>query len=158
MPPPASASTTERASAPARDRGGGCGGLRASRPRRLVIDLDNLDATIRLFDSEADSDAIKPKPVPPRHQAFRGEVTRIVLTTLRNAKKPLTTRDIAQRVMAERRLDAANERLLRLISRRTGACLRAYRKRALVRSEIGTGQCFAWEHARELGFDGGLSR
>lgn len=45
--------------------------------------------------------------------AFRGQVTRTVLTTLRNAKKPLTTQDIAMRVMAERGLDTANERLLK---------------------------------------------
>ena len=37
-----------------------------------------------------------------------------MLTTLRNAKKPLTTVDIAQRVMAERGLDTANQKLLKL--------------------------------------------
>jgi hypothetical protein len=40
--------------------------------RNLVIALDNLDATIRLFDPEIDLDDIKPKPLPARNQAFRG--------------------------------------------------------------------------------------
>ena len=118
------------------------------RLRQHVIDLDNLDATIHLFDPDIELGAVKPKPIPPRHQAFRGEVTRIVLTALRNAKKPLTTRDIAQRVMAERGLDTSNERLLRLMARRTGACLRDHRKRGLVRSEHGAGTYLVWEIAR----------
>ncbi len=118
------------------------------RLRQLVIDLDNLDATIHLFDPDIELGTVKPKPIPPRHQAFRGEVTRIVLTALRNAKKPLTTRDIAQRVMAERGLDTSNERLLRLMSKRTGACLRDHRKRGLVRSEPGPGQFLVWTITR----------
>jgi hypothetical protein len=62
---------------------------------------------------------------------------RIVLTTLRNAKRPLTTPEIAQRVMAERGLDSANVRLLKLIMKRTGRV-----------SGIGSGG--AWR-ARSLG-------
>ncbi len=42
--------------------------------RQLIIDLDNLDATIRLFEPDIDLEEIRPKPFPPRHAAFRGEV------------------------------------------------------------------------------------
>jgi len=35
-----------------------------------------------LFDPEIDLLEIKPKPLPARNQAFRGEVSRIVLGTL----------------------------------------------------------------------------
>jgi hypothetical protein len=45
-----------------------------------------------------------------------------VVTALRNAKKPLTTQDIAMRVMAERGLDTANVRLLKTMTKRAGAC------------------------------------
>ena len=92
--------------------------------RQAVIDLDNVDHTIHLFDPNIELEEIKSRPVPPRHQAFKGEVTRIVLATLRNAKRPLTTAEIAQRVMAERGLDTGNARLVRLMGKRTGACLR----------------------------------
>jgi len=51
-----------------------------------------------------------------------------VLTTLRNAKKPLATADIAQRVMAERGLDTANVRLLKTMTKRAGAYLRNLQK------------------------------
>lgn len=115
--------------------------------RQLVIDLDNVDATIRLFDPDIDLAEIKPKPLPPRHHAYRGELSRIILTTLRNAKKPLTTREIAQRVMAERGMNTADERLLRLMSKRTGACLRDHRIRGTVKSERGKGQYLFWQQA-----------
>ena len=63
--------------------------------RQLIIDLDNLDAAIRLFKPDIDLEEIKPKPLPPRHQAYQGEVTRIVLETLRQSQKPLTAQEIA---------------------------------------------------------------
>ena len=44
--------------------------------RKLVTDLDAIDAAIRIFDPEADIGAIKAKAYPPRHAAFRGEMMR----------------------------------------------------------------------------------
>ncbi len=63
--------------------------------RQLIIDLDNLDATLRLFVPDIEPAEIKPTPFPPRHAAFRGEVSRIVLPALRQSRKPLTAQDIA---------------------------------------------------------------
>ena len=53
-----------------------------------MIDLDHIDASIHIFDPSIELEEIKARPVPPKHHAFRGQVTRIVLTTLRNVKKP----------------------------------------------------------------------
>jgi hypothetical protein len=113
--------------------------------RQLVIDLDHIDAAIHLFGPSIELEEIKARPVPPKHQAFRGQVTRIVLTTLRNAKKPLTTQDIAQRVMAERGLDTSNARLLKTMAKRTGACLRNLQKQGAVSGQPGPGQFMLWE-------------
>ena len=55
--------------------------------RQAVIDLDNVDHTIHLFDPTIELLEIKSRPVPPRHQAFKGEVTRIVLATLRQRQE-----------------------------------------------------------------------
>src|SRR5436853_7882758 len=96
--------------------------------RQLVIHLDHIDAAFHIFDPSIELEEIKARPVPPKHQAFRGQVTRIVLTALRNAKKPLTTADIAQRVMAERGLDTANAQLLKTMTKRAGACRRHLQK------------------------------
>ena len=113
--------------------------------RQLVIDLDNLDATLRLFVPDIDLDEIKPKPLPPRHSAFRGELSRIVLDELRRATKPATSRDIAYTVMSARSLNTADERLLKLMAKRVGACLRHQRSQGVVKSDQGPGQYMLWE-------------
>ena len=71
-----------------------------ARVRQLIIDVDNVDATIRLFAPDIDLAEIKPKPLPPRHAAFQGEMTRIILGVLRETGLTLTTRDLALRIMA----------------------------------------------------------
>ena len=116
--------------------------------RQRIIDLSNLDATVRLFDPEINLEEIKPKPMPPRHSAFRGEVTRIVLGALRDAKQPLTSHELAQHVMAERGLNTADKRLVRLVGKRVGACLRHHRAHGLVQSKPGDGQLLLWECAK----------
>ena len=112
--------------------------------RMLIIDLDNLDATIRIFNPNIDLAEVKPKPLPPRNHAFKGEVSRIVLGMLRQAIEPLTAQDIARHVMAERGLNIADKRLVRVIGKRVGACLRHYRAKGIVRSEKGQGQFLVW--------------
>ena len=42
---------------------------------QLIINLDSLDATIRLFAPDIDPEEIRPKPVPSRHTAIRGEIS-----------------------------------------------------------------------------------
>ena len=116
--------------------------------RQLVIDLDHIDASIHIFDPSIELEEIKARPVPAPHHAFRGQVTRTVLTALRNAKKPLTTQDIAMRVMAERGLDTANVRLLKTMTKRAGACLRNLQKQGAVTRQPGPGQFMLWELAR----------
>ena len=116
--------------------------------RQLVIDLDHIDASIHIFDPSIELQEIKSRPVPPKHHAFRGEVTRIVLTALRNAKKPLTTAEIAQRVMAERGLNTANPRLLKTMIKRAGACLRHWEHKGVASKQPGPGQFVLWELRR----------
>ncbi len=115
--------------------------------RQLIIDLDNLDATIRLFKPAINLEKIRPKPLPPRHHAFKGEVSRIVVSALRQSDKPLTTHDLAQHVMAERGLNTADKRLVQLVGKRVGACLRHHRDKRLVRSRPGAGAYLVWETA-----------
>ncbi len=116
--------------------------------RAAVIDLDAIDASIHIFDATIELEDIRTRPVPAPHGAFRGEVTRIVFQTLKNAKMPLTTADVAKRVMAERGLDTANARLLKLVSKRVGACLRHWEKRKTVKAEWGPDRLKLWELVR----------
>jgi sigma54-dependent transcription regulator len=122
-----------------------------SRLRMLVIDLDHLDATIRLFKPDIDLEDIRPKPLPPQHHAFKGEVTRIVLDTLRQSTKPMTTNELAQHVMAERGLNTADKKLVRVIGKRVGACLRHWRARGTVTARKGPGPYQVWEIVRPNG-------
>jgi hypothetical protein len=111
--------------------------------RQLIIDLDNLDHTIRLFDPDIDLEAFRPKPLPPRNQAYKGEVSRIVLAVLKRG--PMTCQQLTQHVMAERGLNTADNRLVRTMSKRVGSCLRNQRRKGLVRSEPRAGQHQLWE-------------
>lgn len=115
--------------------------------RQLIIDLDSLDATIRLFDPAIDLVAIKPKPLPARNTAFRGEVARIVLGTLRTANKPLPLHEITLHVIAGRGLNASDKPLLKVLSKRVGSCLRHYRQLGQVESIDGPGRTILWKIA-----------
>ena len=119
-----------------------------TRVRQLIIDIDNVDATIRLFAPDIDLEEIRPKPVPPRHTAFHGEISRVILNTLRETGLALTTKDIALRVMTERNLNAADPRLTRTVQKRVGASLRNLRARRLVVSVTGAGSNLRWKLAQ----------
>jgi hypothetical protein len=60
--------------------------------RQLVADLNHLDPTIHVFDPSIELHEIRNRTVPPRHHAFRGEVTRIVLAALKEGQ-PVTTQE-----------------------------------------------------------------
>lgn len=112
--------------------------------RQHIIDLDNLDATLRLFVPDIDLEDIKPKPLPPRNAAFKGEVSRIVFAALR-ANGPMTSQQLAQYVMADRGLNTADKRLVMTIGKRVGACLRHHRRKGLIASVTKFGSQLVWE-------------
>ncbi len=115
--------------------------------RKMVMDLENLDATIVQFQPDYQVEAIRPKAFrPPKDWSNRGEMTRICLSILRQAAEPLTTRDIALQLLVERALDRHDLRLLRLMTKRVGVALRG--QRGLVQSTQGPGQYMLWEIAR----------
>jgi hypothetical protein len=112
--------------------------------RTLVIDLDNIDAAILIFDPDIKLDEIRPRPLPPRHPAFKGEVSRAVFSALRNSNVPMTAPELAQHLMAERGLDTSNKKLVRLMGKRVAACLRHHRKRGIVVSDGDAGKFLVW--------------
>ena len=117
--------------------------------RQLVLDLENLDSTILQFEPDYQVEAIRPKAFrPPKDWANRGEMTRIVLSILRQSTEPLTTRDIALQMLIERALDKSDKRLLRLMSKRVGVALRNQRINGAVKAEQGPGQYMLWEIER----------
>jgi hypothetical protein len=115
--------------------------------RELVVAIDHIDGALRVFDPNVDLDEIKPK-LPPRHSAFRGEVSRLVLTALRKAEKPLPISEITLHVATGRGLTGEDKPFLRVLSRRVGACLRTLRKKGLVKLTRKVGQIGLWEIVR----------
>lgn len=112
--------------------------------RQKVLELDHVEATLRIFSPDIDMPDVMPRRVPTVHHAFRGEVTRIVLDALRATERPLTSVQLAEAVMRERGLDTTDKQLRRTMSRRVGACLRHWRNRGAVKSERGPGEQNMW--------------
>ena len=108
-----------------------------------MIDVDHVDATLRLFVPDIDLDEIRPKPLPPRHHAFKGQVTRAILAMLRS-DGAMDAKAITIRLMAERELNLNDKTLAKAMQKRIGAALRNLRERRLVASSPGPGAYQIW--------------
>ncbi len=113
--------------------------------RQLIMDADNIDGAIRIFNPDIDLADIRPRTVPRSHVAFLGKVRRTTLNMLRETGLALTIKDIALRVMTERKLSISDARLVRLIEKKVGSCLRSLRSRGVVRSEKDRGSYLRWK-------------
>lgn len=111
--------------------------------RQAFIDMDHIDATLRMFVPDIELDEIKPKPLPPRHRAFKGQVTRAILAMLRK-EGPMDAKAITLRLMAERELNLNDSDLQKAMHKRIGAALRNLRERTLVSSEQGKAGLLVW--------------
>lgn len=121
-----------------------------ARLRQMIDDLEKLDSVILQFDPEHNVEGIKPKAFrPPEDWAHRGEMTKSVLSILRQAVEPMTTRDIALEMLVTRALNTQDQRLLALMVKRVGVALRLQRNNGVVRSVNGPGQFMLWEVERQ---------
>lgn len=117
--------------------------------RNAVDDLENLDKTIRQFAPDFQVEAIRPKAFrPPADWANRGQMSRVILSILRQASEPMTTRDVALELLITRALDQSDIRLLKLMTKRVGVALRGQRDNGAVRAAQGPGQMVLWEVTR----------
>jgi hypothetical protein len=114
--------------------------------RELVATIGHIDAAIRVFDPDTEIDDIKPR-LPPRFQAFKGEVSRLVLNALRKSEKPIPVSDLTLIVAAGRGINPDDKPFMRVVSRRVGACLRNLRKKKLVAMTRPAGSLGLWQIA-----------
>lgn len=113
------------------------------RLRALALDLEHVDATLRIVAPELAVEAIKSKVFrPPADWSKRGEMTRVVLSILRTARQPMTTREIAERMVVERGLQA-DTATLNAMGRRVACALR--RQRELGRASSSEGEAGFWQ-------------
>ena len=122
--------------------------LATRKLQRLRASLQSLDETLCLFDPAAVPEAIEPKVWRPKADwARHGEMTRICFDILRRASGPICNRDIALAFMTARGMDTDDPRLVKLIAKRVGCCMRLHRDAGTVASEDGPGQTMVWRLA-----------
>jgi hypothetical protein len=97
--------------------------------KKLTVDIDHLDAAIRLFDPDADTSVIK--QYVTKHRAEKGSVKRFVLGAFREATAPLTSRMITEMWADDRGL-AADEGTLSILRKRVGACIKSCVNQGLI--------------------------
>lgn len=113
--------------------------------RKVTCDLDHIDATIRMFDPNADVTRVV--RYPTKHRATKGEASRFVLLLLKNATVPLTSFDIVQAQIKARGLKA-DEQTIVMMRKRVGATLSAQQRLGVVRSIPQEGPYKGWEFVR----------
>jgi hypothetical protein len=119
--------------------------LATRRLQGLRAALRSLDETLCLFDPSILPEAIEPKVWRPKADwAKRGEMSRAVRDILRLGGQLMSTRDLAIVYMSDRGMDVDDGRMVRLLSKRIGCCLRGKRDQQLVMSEPGPGQVHMW--------------
>lgn len=105
------------------------------RDRQAAIknDISAIDRVLGTLGYTGDLDAAMPRQ---KREVFfgRGELTRAVLDELRGAAGPLTSREIAQSVVALGGQDARDRKYVSELTKRVSKALRALREDNVVRS------------------------
>jgi len=117
--------------------------------RKRVIDLDHVEASLKLFDPDVVISDLGPRKVPQVLSDIHGDTGRVILDTLRQATAPLSTSKVCEAIMKARGLDTDDKALCKLMMKRTVANLKHWsKKRGLIRCMPGMGQQLVWEIVR----------
>ena len=108
---------------------------------KVTCDIDHLDAAIALFDPAQTPRAIT--RYVTKHRAKKGSVTPFVVKFLREAKSPVTSRDITTAWLEARSLRTDDATYV-IIRKRIGACLTKLRIGGLVVCDEMIGEYKGW--------------
>ncbi len=97
--------------------------------RAVTVDIDHLEAAIRIFDPEDTPEARR--RYAALHRAPKGQSSRFVLERLREAPGPLTSRQLADLWCQDRGL-TAKDSTVSMLRKRIGATLKALEGKGLV--------------------------
>ena len=112
-------------------------------------DLETVDRALAVVAPNMKIGAIRPKMFrPPEDWVNRGQMSRLVLRILRQAREPVTMREIAAQMLLERAMDTDDTKLLNLVVRRVGSALRHQRDKGRATSSDRPGNYMLWEIAR----------
>lgn len=111
--------------------------------KKVLCDIDHIDACIRLFDPDADIERIRLNRYATKHRAPKGYMKRFVLSQLREASEPLTSRQITEAWIKDRGLQP-DEATFVILRKRVGACLKTCEKDGLAEGAGQTENHDAW--------------
>ena len=112
--------------------------------RQLVLDLDALDSTLRLFRPDVEIGVVRIKPVPRRHAAVRYESSRLVFSVLREAGGPMTTRELTRAIMEARGMNTADHAMAETMRLRLASTLRKLKNRGKLVANVEGGKNMRW--------------
>jgi hypothetical protein len=111
---------------------------------RQRANLANLDATIKLFSSGTNPDAIPPKRAYRRTRYFaHNELSRLTQDILRTASGPLTSAEITGGVMQAKGMPSSDAAFKEIVADRVLTVLRRHTKRGTV-VKHGTSRAAQW--------------
>lgn len=90
--------------------------------KKVLCDIDHIDATIRLFDPKADNKQFRLNRYATKHRAPKGQMKRFVLNQLRISETPLTSRQITEAWIKDRGLEPDEDTIV-ILRKRVGACI-----------------------------------
>ena len=111
---------------------------------QLVLDLDALDSTLRLFRPDVEIGVVRIRPVPRRHAAVRHESSRLVFSVLREASGPMTTRELTRAIMEARGMNTADHAMAETMRLRLASTLRKLKSRGKLVAEVEAGKNMRW--------------
>lgn len=112
--------------------------------KKVLCDIDHLDACIRLFDPDADIERIRLNRYATKHRAPKGHQKRFVLGMFREATEPLTSRQITEAWIKERGLEP-DESTFVILRKRIGACLKTIHSNGLIEGVGQDGEYKLWQ-------------
>ena len=114
--------------------------------KKVLCDLDHIDATIRLFDPQADLERIRLNRYATKHRAPKGQMKRFILSSFREASGPLTSADITSLWIEDRGLrpDDSTRVILR---KRVGAAINKMKNDGVIECSGHDGTSKLWRLA-----------
>ena len=115
--------------------------------RQLILDMDAIDATIRLFQPDIEIGVVRVKPIPRRHAAHQHESSRMIFSLLREATEPPTTRALTRMAMETCGMNTADDAMVDIMIKRIASTLRKLKHRGRLVAEKSDGKNMRWQLA-----------
>ena len=116
--------------------------------KKVLCDIDHLDACIRLFDPDADIERIRLNRYATKQRAPKGHLKRFVLGQFREATAPISSRQITEAWIADRGLQP-DEATFVILRKRIGACIQSVRTYGTIVEAGDDGEYKTWTLRRD---------